>query len=241
MVTVIQLPPEPEGYVGALLREGWFDNLTLSDEDRRRGELYSQRDAAEELRATSGSIEDFYRELDMELTIAPVDAASVARAAQLTQKTNQFNVTTRRYSETDVMRRSSDPAWIVRTIRVRDRFGDNGIVGFMMARAEARRLEVDTLLLSCRVIGRSVETAMLAALCREADARGLKAMLGVIVPTPKNTPARDLYERHGFTRIAEDSDGTSRWTRSLLEGRIPWPEWFRETSPGVTEAAGIQE
>src|SRR6185437_736699 len=99
--------------------------------------------------------------LEMQLSIASVDRDSLARAAQLTQKTNQFNVTTRRSTEAEIARRASDPAWVVATFGVRDRFGDNGIVGFVMARHAGDTLDIDTLLLSCRVIGRTVETAML--------------------------------------------------------------------------------
>jgi FkbH-like protein len=95
MVTVIELPPQPERYSEVLLQEGLFDTLGLTDEDRRRGELYRQRAEAEALRASIGSVEDYYRDLQMELSLAPVDRISLPRAAQLTQKTNQFNATTR--------------------------------------------------------------------------------------------------------------------------------------------------
>jgi FkbH-like protein len=235
MVTGIQLPPEPEGYVGALMREGWFTSLATSDEDRRRGELYRQRDEAEALRGAGGNIEDFYRDLEMALELASVNEASLARAAQLTQKTNQFNITTRRYSDADLERRSADPEWVVRTARVRDRFGDNGIVGLLMARANGAALEVDTFLLSCRVIGRTVETAMLASLCDEARQRGLHSLTGVIVPTNKNAPVRDLFERHGFEKVGTDPDGTSHWSRALAKGAIAWPPWFLVTP--LTELA----
>ncbi len=172
MVTVIQLPPQPERYSEVLLKEGLFDTLGLTDEDRRRGELYRQRAEAEALRGDIGSLEDYYRDLKMELSLAPVDRVSLARAAQLTQKTNQFNATTRRYSEAEVQRRTSSANWIVTTVGVRDRFGDNGIVGLVMADRAEGALNLDTFLLSCRVIGRGVETAMLAHLCDRARAAG---------------------------------------------------------------------
>src|SRR6185312_2652807 len=163
-LTVICLPPQPERFVETLSREGLFDTLSLSVEDRRRGELYRQRAKAEELRTSAGSLDDYYRDLGMQLSIAPVVRTSLGRAAQLTQKTNQFNVTTRRFTEAEIARRANDPAWVVATVGVRDRFGDNGIVGFVMARYAGDALDIDTLLLSCRVIGRTVETAMLAHL-----------------------------------------------------------------------------
>jgi len=227
MVTVIQLPPQPERYPEALHADGWFDVLALSNEDLRRGELYQQRAGAEALRSSSTSVEDYYRALDMELCVAPVDQASLKRAAQLTQKTNQLNVTTRRYSEAQLASRMADPDWFVVTMGVTDRFGDNGIVGVMLARTANEALEIDTFLLSCRVIGRAVETAMLAHLCDLAEQRGLHAMTGELIPTPKNLPVRDLFERHGFARVSEDASGASAWRIALPQQRVHWPDWFR--------------
>jgi FkbH-like protein len=210
-----------------LQEAGLFDTLSLSAEDRRRGELYRQREQAEAARGTVATVEDYYRDLAMELAIAPIGRATLPRAAQLTQKTNQFNVTTRRYSEAEVSARMGDPGWIATTFGVSDRFGDNGIVGVLMARHAGRGVEIDTLLLSCRVIGRTVETAMLAHLCDEALSRGAIEILAVVVPTPKNVPARDVFERHGFDKIGEDAAGTATWRLDLAGGGIAWPAWFR--------------
>ena len=177
-VHVIALPAQPERYVRALQREGLFDTAAISDEDRRRGELYRQRAEAESARASAGSLEGFYRDLAMEISVAPIARPSLPRAAQLTQKTNQFNVTTRRYTETEIGERLRDPSWVGFTVAVKDRFGDNGIVGVALARVEGRTLAIDTLLMSCRIIGRTVETAMLAHLCDEAISRGLTSTQG---------------------------------------------------------------
>jgi FkbH-like protein len=233
MVTVIQLPPQPERYVEALYEDGWFDALAISSEDARRGELYQQRADSEALRSSSVSLEDYYRALDMEFRVAPVDRASLKRAAQLTQKTNQFTVTTRRYSEAQLTELMSRAEWSLVTVGVTDRFGDNGIVGVMMARVVDGALDIDTFLLSCRLIGRTVETGMLAYLCDLAEHRGLKALTGQLVPTEKNCPVRGLFEQHGFSRIAEDASGGTVWRISLPGQRVPWPEWFRVVRGGV--------
>jgi FkbH-like protein len=224
MVAVIQVPERPEEAVRALLERGLFDTLSFSDEDRRRGALYEQRDAAEALRASSASVEEFYGSLDMEVLFAPVQAENLERSAQLTQKTNQFNATTLRYTEAQVAERAADPSWACTTVRVKDRFGDNGIVGLSMARAEGGDLVIDTFLLSCRVIGRTIETAMLARLCEDARRLGAGGLRGRIVPTAKNAPARDLYERHGFARAAEGAD---EWRLDLARGAIAYPPWLR--------------
>jgi FkbH-like protein len=230
MVRVLQLPSQPERYVRVLQEAGLFDTLTLSTEDRRRGDLYRQRALAEAARLSMTSVEDYYRDLAMELTIAPVDKANLPRAAQLTQKTNQFNVTTLRYSEADVAKRMEDARWIVATVTVKDRFGDNGIVGVVMAQEDNATLKVDTLLLSCRVIGRTVETAMLAHLCDQGRSRGLKALTARFVPTSKNAPSRDIFERHGFAKVNEDESGATFWHLDLGAGDIAWPTWFKRVS-----------
>ncbi len=230
MVTVIHLPRRPELYAGTLSAEGLFDTLSLSDEDRRRGQMYQQRAQAETLLSTSGNMEDYYRDLAMEITIASVDPSSLARAAQLTQKTNQFNISTIRYSEAELSARLTQPAWLAATVGVSDRFGDNGIVGVMMARTEDDGLNVDTLLLSCRVIGRTVETAMLAHLSDAAQQRGLKKLRGRMVPTDKNVPVRDLFDKHGFSKLGEEASGASNWELDLEKTPVQCPPWFK-TSP----------
>lgn len=224
-VTVVPLPAEPERFVAALLRDGLFETLGVSDEDRRRGELYQQRDQAEALREGSASLEDFYERLAMEVVFAPVRPGTLTRAAQLTQKTNQYTTTTVRYSEADVRQRGEDPAWLVTTVQVRDRFGDNGIVGLAMAKAAGDEVLVDTFLLSCRVIGRTVETAMLAHLCEWARGRRARRLRGRIVPTPKNVPVRGLYESHGFKHASEDANGIE-WTLDLASDVLTSPPWL---------------
>ena len=203
--------------------------MTLSAEDRARGNLYRQRAEAEELRTAAGSLDDYYRDLAMQLTFAPVDARSLVRAAQLTQKTNQFNVTTRRLTETEIARRAADPDWVVSTVRVRDRFGDNGIVGLVMASHASGALDIDTLLLSCRVIGRTVETAMLAHVCDRARELGASAITATLIPTPRNEPVRDLFARHAFANTGSGVDGTTRWRLELTDGGVRCPEWFERS------------
>lgn len=226
-VTVIPLLGPPEHFVDLLLERGLFDSVSISAEDRRRGELYQQRDQAEELRQQSRSLEDFYTRLEMEVVFAPVRAASLGRAAQLTRKTNQFNVTTVRYTESEMTARCADGDWLVTTVQVRDRFGDNGIVGLTMARLVVDELQIETFLLSCRVIGRKVESAMLAYLCDQARQRGARFLWGRVVPTAKNQPARGLYDSHGFRRIAQAASGETAWLLDLDSELVSVPRWFK--------------
>jgi FkbH-like protein len=227
MVTTLLLPKQPEAFVPVLFEDGLFDGLNFSAEDRRRGDLYHQRDQAEALRSDSASLEDFYRDLAMEVIFAPVQEASLARAAQLTQKTNQFNVTTTRYTELELRKWMVDPSWLLTTVRVRDRFGDNGIVGLIIAHIMADALEINTFLLSCRVIGRTVETAMLAYLCEQAISCEMKCIRGRVIPTAKNMPARDLFERHGFQKLTGPESEATSWILQVDNRVVHWPEWFK--------------
>jgi FkbH-like protein len=227
MVTVIQLPTKPEQYSRSLFEDGWFDTLSISAEDLRRSSLYGQRAEAEVLRKTSTDLEGFYRDLDMTLSFSPVNVRNLTRATQLTQKTNQFNTTTRRYSEGDIAERMNDPAWRLAVATVTDRFGDNGIVGLVMACCKDGVLAIDTFLLSCRVIGRTVETAMLAYLCEAASTMGATSLRGEIIPTAKNAPVRDIFERHAFVQERVDEDGTSIWRLNCNNSKIDYPDWFK--------------
>jgi FkbH-like protein len=229
-VTVIELPAEPMQYADTLRTCPVFERLTLSAEDRERGRYYAEQRQRDELQHSSGSLEDFYRSLEMTAEFAPVSAATLARVAQLTQKTNQFNTTTRRYSEQQISDLAADPAWQVFSLRVTDRFGDNGLVAVAILHHRGNVSEIDTLLMSCRVIGRTVETALLAALAEEARAHGAQRLQGWFLPTKKNVPARDFYATHGFQPAREGEEGTL-WELSLAETLPAYPEWIRFQTP----------
>jgi FkbH-like protein len=233
VVTAIPLPRLPEQFVGALREEGLFDGLSFSSEDRRRRELYGLKSQADELLSRSDSLEEFYRSLLMEITFAPLQRATLARAAQLTQKTNQFNVTTVRYSEADLSVRLADSRHLMTTVQVRDRFGDNGIVGLMLALVRSEALEIDTFLLSCRLIGRTVETAMLTWLHEHARARGIRKILGRVIPTAKNQPCRDLFHKHGFQKQNELERGETEWLLDLSQVSLAYPSWFNVVDEAV--------
>jgi len=227
MVTVIQLPKQPELYVAALHEHGWFDTISLSKEDQRRGDLYKQRDLAETMREQSASLDDFLQGLQMEIVFAPVTASSLARSVQLTQKTNQLNATTLRLNASDITSRMNDSSRWLTAVTVKDRFGDNGIVGLTISRLQSRVMEIELFLLSCRVIGRNVETAMLAHLCDQALRRDASELRGKIVPTAKNIPVRDVFERHGFEKLEELLSGETTWRLDLPGQRVAWPRWIK--------------
>lgn len=206
-----------------------FERLTLSADDRKRGQMYAQQRQRAELQSSAGSLEEYLRSLEMEADIGLLDASTnaavVERVAQLTQKTNQLNMTTRRSTVQEVQAMAADPGQRVYWISVRDRFGDNGIVGVMIVSAASDAWELDTFLMSCRVIGRTVETSMLSTLVEHARQAGALAIRGWFLPTKKNPPAEAIYRDHGFEE-AERNDHGVLWTLDLQKKSIDHPAWI---------------
>ena len=214
-VDVVALPPDPSYYTRALASYLPLETVSLTEEDARRTEQYRARAEAADLETGTASLEDFYTSLGMQALIKPFDELDLRRVAQLVAKTNQFNLTTRRHSEAQLRQLASDPACVTLSLRLRDRFADHGLVGVAIAFVEGEVLDIDTLLLSCRVIGRTAEAAVLNRLCHEAAARGLRRLTGSYAPTAKNMPAADAYERLGFELAERHEDGASLWVYDL--------------------------
>jgi FkbH-like protein len=223
---VIELPEDPMQFARAIHDCPWLERLSLSEEDRRRGALYAAQRQRAELERSVTSKEDFYRSLEQVCEIAPVDESTIARVAQLTQKTNQFNLTTKRYTEQQIGEMTECPGWSVWSLRVKDRYQDNGLVGVAISKLQDGVCEIDTFLMSCRVIGRTVETALLARIAADAKGKGAVELRGLFIPTRKNVPAAGFYRDHGFT---EEADGL--WKIDLREKRIDLPQWITLKEP----------
>ena len=225
-VIAIHLPQDAMGYAQAVRDCPWLERLTLSEEDRQRGEYYAAQRERVELEHSVTSKEDFYRSLEQVVEIAPVTAQTLARVSQLTQKTNQFNLTTRRYTEQQIADLAARPSWRVWSLRVKDRYADNGLVGVALARVDGEVCEIDSFLMSCRVIGRTLETALLAHLAADARARGAKVLQGWFLPTKKNAPAAEFYASHDFEAAERTVEGVL-WRFDLARKPITPPEWVR--------------
>src|SRR6185437_9811245 len=194
-VLTLQLPDNP-AEIPQFLKHCWaFDVLKVTAEDARRGEMYRENRERDDLRAQSASLADFISGLNLKMQIAPMSAEQLPRVAQLTQRTNQFNLTTIRRTEPEIQRLAADS--IVLTVSVKDRFGDYGLVGVVIAEPKADALDVETFLLSCRVLGRGVEHEILAHLGNLA-LRQKKRLLNVhFRPSAKNKPAADFLQSVG--------------------------------------------
>lgn len=229
-VTVLEMPADPAGYASAVSNCPLFERLSVSPEDTQRTEYYVRQRERSQLERNSASLEDFLHSLDQRVYLIPASPENIQRISQLTQKTNQFNLTTRRYSETEVRQLADSADHRVFTIRVVDRFGDNGLVGACILALAEGVCHLDTFLLSCRVIGRTVETAMLSAIAQYCRASGISRLEGYFLPTRKNAPAADFYTKHGFTCVKEDALG-SLWRLDLETAALTCPPWIQVTQP----------
>jgi FkbH-like protein len=162
----------------------------------------------------------------MSVQIAIADDYSIPRIAQLTQKTNQFNLTTRRYSEQDVRLMKDDPMIDVLYASVQDRFSDNGIIAVAIVRYEDDLAGIDTFLMSCRVIGRGIEQTLLATILHAARDRHCRSVQGEYIATAKNEPAKNLFAQNGFTPLEHPE--RALWSRDLSLPLLQGPDWFRE-------------
>jgi FkbH-like protein len=211
-VDVLPLPRDPAGYPRALADYPLFEPAALTAEDTARTELYRARARTAQLRDDSTSLEAFLASLDMVASVVELDDLALARTVQLIGKTNQFNLTGRRRGQPEVAALKDDPGHVVLCVRLRDRLADHGLVGVMIGAAETdgdgtSRMCVDTWLMSCRVIGRTLENEMLRLLADAAAARGCRRLVASYVPTARNALVADLYPRLAFKPDGDQHDG----------------------------------
>lgn len=231
-VTVVELPKDPALYADCLRRVASFERHGILAEDKDRGRYYREERERRDLMSGAGTLEDYLAALKVAVEIAPMTQATLARAAQLTQKTNQLNMTTRRYTETEMEALSKERGVEVHVLTASDRFGDNGLVGVAITKTKGKTCDIDTFLLSCRVIGRGVETAFLSHISEGARARGTTKLTGWFLPTAKNAPAAEIYKNAGFTGGEKNAKGEQLWTLNLKSGKVTCPAWIA-LSPGA--------
>lgn len=214
MVAVPELPGDPAYYAVYLASAGYFEALTFSDEDRMRVDSYAAGAKRAELIEQVRDLGDYLTALEMTISEKPFDAIGRQRIVQLINKSNQFNLTTRRYTEAEVERFERDPDMFTLQVRLRDKYSDYGMIGVCIAGPREpyeSAWEVDTWLMSCRVLGRKVEQAMLNALVSAAMQAGKKTIYARYLKTTKNHMVADLFDRLGFERIEETGEGDVRY------------------------------
>jgi FkbH-like protein len=218
---VVCLPEKPYLIPHILDSLHGLENIKLTQEDRKKGEMYQAQVARKKLEYSFDKIEDFLRTLEIEVTIERATNFSIPRISQLTQKTNQMNLTTRRYTEADIQTFAKDPTSHVFSVSSKDRFGDNGIIGTFILKIHNEECIIDTFLLSCRVISRNIENSMIAFIADFAKKQKAKTLIGEYLLTAKNHPAADMYEKFQFKK---DSD--TLFKANLVEQEFEYPSYI---------------
>jgi len=219
-VAVPELPADPADYVRALDRHRYFQTVGLTAEDYRRADFYRANVARAQAETSAAGLDQFLQSLRMTARVGPINELSLDRSTQLINKSNQFNLTTRRYSSAEVLALTQDPSWITLTVSLTDRFGDNGLISVLLARLQGEVLEIDTWLMSCRVLKRGVEHLALHLLCERATARGCERIRGTYVPTAKNALVAAHYPSLGFRAVGEAAGAGRTCWELALEGRV---------------------
>ncbi len=224
-VLSVTLPSDPARLPGVIESLDCFDQWTISAEDRKRGRLYRSQVERSELQAATVDMPTFYRQLEMRMTVFVDHAAHVARASQMTNRTNQFNMHTIRCSEDDIRRFMEADDHHVVTLVLKDRFGDNGVVGLAVVRMARTEWVLHMFLMSCRVLGRTVEQTFVGWLAEQARKAGAKRLSAEFLPTAKNKPFVGFYQERGFT--AAEADGDARqWVWDLTDAETAPPDWI---------------
>lgn len=200
-----------ERYLKTVDQNGFFEVTSLSEDDLSRVEMYKANAKRVQLQESQGSYEDFLKSLNMKATIREFEPIYIQRIAQLTNKSNQFNLTTLRCSESDITQMQNSDDFICLYGKLEDKFGDNGVVSVVTGEIEDKLLHMRLWLMSCRVLKRGMEDAMLDTLVLDAKDKGIERIIGYYYPTPKNAMVKDFYQRMGFSLINEEENGNTTW------------------------------
>lgn len=211
-VAVPELPEDPSGYARTLAAGGYFEAVTLAAEDLKRAGFYQDNAKRASLQRQASGVDAYLASLDMTITFQPFEGKGRARIVQLINKSNQYNLTTRRYTEPEILEVERDPKVFTLQVRLADIFGDNGMISVVICRpAENETWEIDTWLMSCRVLGRKVEHMVLRKIVEHARAAGIHKLIGTYRPTERNKLVIDHYAKLGFNKVREEESGLTEW------------------------------
>ena len=222
-VAVPEMPEDPALYARVLSAAGYFEAVTFSEEDIKRASYYAGNAQRATLQQQVGDLAAYLASLEMEIDFQPFNPTGRARVTQLINKSNQFNLTTRRYTEADVARFENDPQILAVQVRLRDKLGDNGMISVIICRAESDVLEIDTWLMSCRVLGRGVELAVLREVLDHAKLRNARRLRGLYIPTDRNKLVEQHYAKLGFKSAGMRDDGATVWELEVASASLEPP------------------
>ncbi|MBV8807306.1 MAG: HAD family hydrolase [Acidobacteriaceae bacterium] len=236
-VAVPELPEDPALYSRTLAAAGYFESISFSDEDRRRSAMYEDNARRATLAKQMTDVSSYLEALQMEIVFAPFDRIGRARIAQLINKSNQFNLTTRRYGEAEIEAFEKDASCVTLQVRLLDAFGDNGMISVVICRPrKPNDWEIDTWLMSCRVLGRGVERMVLREILHHARRRGIEKLIGVYLRTERNKIVEEHYARLGFRFAGEVPSGTM-WELHADAEVEPAPMNVRRLTPDLSTAS----
>ena len=217
-VAVPELPEDPAWYARTLAAAGYFEAVAFANEDLARAGFYQDNAKRVTLQKQVGGVDAYLASLDMTITFQPFDATGRARIVQLINKSNQYNLTTRRYTDPEILEAEEDPTVFTLQVRLADIFGDNGMISVVLCRTAGTQVwEVDTWLMSCRVLGRKVEHMVLREILHHAREAGVGTLRGVYKPSGRNDLVIDHYAKLGFSKVREEADGTTEWELQVEE------------------------
>lgn len=206
-----------EEYIRVLDRSGFFEVTNFSEDDLKRNEMYLANEQRNRMQKNFSNYGDYLRSLEMKAQIGAFDPAYFSRIAQLTNKSNQFNLTTHRYSQSEIEQIAADPQYLTLCGRLEDKFGDNGVVSIVIGRKEKDVLQIELWLMSCRVLKRDMEYAMMDTLVKQCRDCGIRQIYGYFYPTAKNAMVKDFYALQGFEKLEEDVDENAKWSFRIPE------------------------
>ncbi len=231
-VAVVDLPDDPAGYVTALARHGWFETIAFSNEDVERGRYYAENARRSAVRGQFVDMDAYLQSLDMTAAVGSADPFNLPRMAQLIGKSNQFHLTGTRYTDAELAALAARPDWFVRHFRLSDRFGDNGLIACLVLHRDGRTLDIDTWVMSCRVLGRTMEEFIANEIRAVALMQGCSRLTGRYVRSAKNGLVAGLYPRLGFAP-SHESATTTVWTHSVDRAAPGWKTWVgASANPG---------
>ena len=206
-----------ENYIHVLDRSGFFEATNLSEDDATRNQMYLENAERLQLQQSVGNYDEYLQSLQMIGTIKPFEAIYMERIAQLSNKSNQFNLTTKRYTRAEIEAIAESSEYIDLYGKLEDKFGDNGVVSVVIGKIEKTILHIELWIMSCRVLKRDMEYAMMDELVQKSRAAGVKTIRGYYYPTAKNKMVQNFYELQGFTKVKEDTEGNSEWEYQIEE------------------------
>lgn len=216
-----------EHYIRVIDRNGFFEVVDLSEEDLKRSEMYQADKMRQQAQNSCKDYTEYLKSLEMKGTIRAFEPVYLSRIAQLTNKSNQFNLTTHRYSQAEIEDIARDPGRIALYGKLEDRFGDNGVVSVVIGRKENDLLHMELWLMSCRVLKRDLEFAMMDELIKRCKTAGIRKIRGYYFPTAKNSMVKEFYASLGFSKVSEDETGNTIW-------EYPIPENYEQKNKVIT-------